>query len=242
MKIIFRSNNHFAKKTLVGLGGAEAWLKSLSKYLSDDATICLSIFTDKKSFTEASLYIYDDKLHVTSKTKNEDMVDAVNSAIAKSAAQLKKAKDKKTNHSLTKNEKDILSFDDLEDEIDLNTNVLSGYEILDAEKALAERKNTSKYAQVTKKYVDYLYGVKDIENEIVKAEEHLAVLKHILATELDTMLYIDYVALQESIKQIETEIKALKNRKSSYKMNIRNEKYINECIDEELNVLRLKRK
>ena len=242
MKIIFRSNNHFAKKTLVGLGGAEAWLKSLSKYLSDDATICLSIFTDKKSFTEASLDIYDDKLHVTSKTKNEDMVDAVNSAIAKSAAQLKKAKDKKTNHSLTKNEKDILSFDDLEDEIDLNPNVLYGYELLDAEKALAERKTTSKYAQVTKSYVDYLYGVKDIENEIVRAEDHLAVLKHILATELDTMLYIDYVALQESIKQIETEIKALKNRKSSYKMNIRNEKYINECIDEELNVLRLKRK
>ena len=56
------------------------------------------------------------------------------------------------------------------------------------------------------------------------------------------MLYIDYVALQESIKQLETEIKALNNRKSSYKMNIRNEKYINECIDEELNILRLKRK
>lgn len=39
MKIIFRSNNHFAKKTLVGLGGAEVWLKSLSKYLNDDATV-----------------------------------------------------------------------------------------------------------------------------------------------------------------------------------------------------------
>ena len=242
MKIIFRSNNHFAKKTLVGLGGAEAWLKSLSKYLSDDATICLSIFTDKKSFTEASIDIYDDKLHVTSKTKNEDMVDAVNSAIAKSAAQLKKVKDKKTNYSLTKTEKDILSFNDLEDEIDLNPNILSGYELLDAEKALAERKNTSKYAQVTKSYVDYLYGVKDIENEIVRAEEHLSVLNHILATEIDTMLYIDYVALQESIKQIETEIKVLKNRKDSYKMNIRDERYIDEVIEEELNILSLKRK
>ena len=28
MKTIVKSNNHFVKKTLVGLGGAEAWIKN----------------------------------------------------------------------------------------------------------------------------------------------------------------------------------------------------------------------
>lgn len=206
---------------------------------------CNSIFfiiTDKKRFTEASLDIYDGKLHVTSKVQNEDMVDAVNTAIAKSVTQIKKVKDKKDNSSLINREDNILSFDEMADEFDLNPNVLAGYELLDAENALAERKNTPEYIRTTKKYVDYLYGVKDIEAEIKRAEEHLAILKHVLATEINTMLYIDYVALQESIKQIETEIKTLNSQKKSYKMNIRDERYMNQVIDEELNILSLKRK
>lgn len=242
MKIIVKSNNHFVKKTLVGLGGAEAWLKSLSKYLSDDAVVTLSLLTNKKDFAEVTLEIHDGKLYINSKSNNEDIVNAVNSVISKSAVQLKKSRDKKTNFSLINKKENILTFDEMAEEFDLNPDVLSGYELLNAEKALAERKMTSEYIHTTEKYVDYLYGVKDIENEIVKAEEHLAVLNHILETEINTMLYIDYVALQESIKQIKTEIKVLKNRKVFYKMNVRDERYINQVIEEELNILNLKRK
>ena len=242
MRIIIRSNNHFANKTLRGLGGAEVWLKNLSKYLSDNATIKLSLMEDKRNFAEASLDIYDNGVHINSKAKNEDMVNAINSAIAKTAVQLKKKKNKEINHNTIIDKDSLLSFTDLDERINLEPNIMHNYEFLEAEKTLALKKNSPKYKRVTKRYIDYLYGIKDIESAIVRAKEHLSILKHILDTEIDTMLYRDHEALIASIKQIENEIKDLNNRKKNYKMNIRDEEYINDRIEEELNVLRLKRK
>ena len=236
MKVIFRSNNEFAKKTLGVLGGAEEWLKSLSKYLSDEAILRLSLFIDKKEIGEASLDIQDKGLHIHAVDTNQNVVSAIDSVIHKSAYQLVKAKEKSSRNSLNNGISSNI------DSLNLETSLDDEYNFIEAEQKLADKKQTSTYVNTMERYVDYLYGIKALENEIDRAETQLAVLDHILQSEQDTILYRDFVLLNESIKQLNDEINMLLNKKRTYKMNVRDENYVEEALADEFNLLNAKRK
>lgn len=242
MKVTFRLNKRIPRNCFEKRGNAEDWVKCLAKYLSDEATLDLAVVTNKLD-NDASLLIRDKGMSWYASSNNENMADAIDTVVRDCAIQLVKSKGKKAfGRETLLSDESAISFDEIDDYVDLATSLNDGFELIEAEQALSIKKETPRYNRVINRYVDYLYGLKDIENEIESAENHLSMLYAIKDTELDTILYRDYELLLKSIEEIQERINALIYKKSSYKMNIRDEAYINEIINDELNVLNLRRK
>ena len=236
MEVIFRSNDSLSKYYLGAGNGAKRWLdQSLGKYLSDSALIRLDMFTTGIDEATATLNIVDGKLHVYAKSNVTSRLTSIEEVIKKATVQLLKHK-----------EKNNLYFGIVDDECFYSDGILNDYklqeEILSLEESLNDKKSSKYYKRITNKYVKHLYDIKEIEDEIRRAEIQLNVLYNIMDNEFDTILHYDYILLTKSIEQIEKQINLLINKKNKYKMNNRDQEYINETIDEELKILNLKRR
>lgn len=239
MNVIFRSNDQFSNKCLRTLGGAEKWLESLSDYLSEDAILRLTVMIEKFNF-EASLNIEDRGLHIYTKDSNANEAVAINSVINKATMQLVKKKEKSLNREPLI-AKEITTFNKLDEKLEMDSETIHAFEIVEAENRLNEQKETPKYERVTSRYVDYLYELENLDVEIDRAEKQLNILFNILVTEKDDMLYREVCLLIDSIDVLQKQIMALTNCRNTYKLNNRDERYIDDVINQELQLLKLKR-
>ena len=238
MKVIFRSNDSFAKKTLGQLGGAEEWLQSLNNYLSEAAVARLSLFVESNDVSLATLDIIDGDLHVHSSQKNKNILTAVESVINKCSVQLKKHKVGFTNETIRYNDEYNVSFDGLGENIELNPSINSQFEMLDIEHNLTEEKKTPKYNRIMNKYINYLYRKNDIE----QAEEHLRILYSILDNvNLEEISVAEYTRLTESIVQIEKERNAMITKQCHFETNTKDKLYVDHIIEEEASLAKLKK-
>lgn len=238
MKVIFRSNNQLAKKILGQLGGAEEWLESLDRYVSDQAIGRLSLFIEENNLSLATLDIVDGSKHVHSSFKDKNAVLAVETVIDKCKNQLSKDKSKKSRETIRYNEEFNTSFDSVNEDVILKSSLTEQYDLLDAEKSLTNEKNTSRYNRIMNKYVNYLYRKNDIE----QAYEHLRVLYSIYENaDLEEMSVADYERLKESIIQIECEITSMLNKQKHFESGTKDEMYINTIIEKEYELAKLKK-
>lgn len=202
-------------------------LDSLSKYLSEDAVLSLSLKYKGKQ-DEASLNIVDRGMHVYAKDENILSEVAIYNAIKKCAIQIVKIKDK--------NLRDRGSFK--YNEVDLDANVIDVIDFCEAEEALKKKKKTSRYQRTIDKYVNSL----NVSLEYEKNGNHLETLTSIEENQIDTMLHKDYLLLQESIQDLCHEYCDLVDEEAKFYQSQRDQKYVEEAIDDELNLLKKKRK
>lgn len=236
MKVIFRSNKKFAEGTLEYFHGA---LESLSKYLSEDAALSLSLIIDKKNIVNVSLDIQDKgKLHIYANESNENKDIAINSVIRNCASRLVKNSDKSMpGRDTLLNAGEGMDFETVDKKIVLESDLTQDLKVIEAERKISEKKATPLYGQMMNRYVNYLY----LDEEINRIENQLCVLYSILETEQDTILHKDYLLLTQSIMQLEKERKALFDKKMNFENCGRVQNYVESAIDDELNLLNLKR-
>ena len=204
MKVIFRSNDQFAKKTLGQLGGAEEWLKPLERYLSDSAIGRLYLFVEENDISLETLDIVDGKKQVHASFKDKNILTAVETVIKKCRNQLSKENSNKSYETIRYNEEYNSTFESINENVVLESELTSQYDLLEAEQSLTNEKKTSRYNRIMNKYVNYLYRKKDIE----RAYEHLRVLYSIYdSIDREEISVADYDRLTQSIMQIEKEIK-----------------------------------
>ena len=236
MKVIFRSNDLFANETLGQLGGAEEWLASLGKFLSEEALLRLSLFIETNDVTLATLDIVDGSLHVHSSVKDNNQLTAIESVINKCAVQLKKNKRSYGNKTIRYNDK--MSFDSLQEAIELHPSINEQFKMLDVKHSLETEKKTPKYNRIMNKYVNFLY----IDNDIEQAEEHLRVLYSILDNvDLEEISVAEYVRLTESIVQIEKERNSMIEKQTHFETDTKDKLYIDQVIEKEAKLAKLKK-
>lgn len=238
MKVIFRSNNRFAKKTLGQLGGAEEWLQSLEKYLSEDAIARLSLFVESNDVSLATLDVVDGDLHVHSSVKDKNKLTAIESVIGKCAIQLKKHKVDYTNETIRYNNDYNVLFDTLQSDIEVDPVIMDCFELMDVEQRLEAEKQTEKYNRIMNKYISYLYR----KNDIRRAEDHLRILYSIYDNvDLEEISVAEYERLAQSIVQIEKEINAMINKQYHFESNTKDKLYVDHIIEEEIELAKLKK-
>lgn len=234
MKVIFRSNNRLAKRTL-GKDGAEELLQPLNKYLSDDAVLRLSLFEEGNNINLATLDIIDGSLHVHATEKQENLLTALESVINKCSVQLKKDNIiNNFNDSIRYNDK-YNYFDNLSDDLEFEYDV---FDLLEVEKKLEAEKRTKKYNHIMNKYVDYLYR----KNEIESIQNHLNILYSIYSqVDKETITVADYDRLVQSIKDLFDELQLMLEEQKYFENNTKFNTYINNIIDQEETLAKLKR-
>jgi len=238
MKVIFRSNDHFAKKSL--RNNADVWVESLEKYLSEAAILRLDLFVNQNNVAKASLNIVDKDLHVYASHEDVSFSVALDSVVQKCAKQIIKNQlaDKSYKETIRYNDEYNVSFDGLGENIELNTSINSQFEMLDIEHNLTEEKKTPKYNRIMNKYINYLYRKNDIE----QAEEHLRILYSILDNvNLEEISVAEYARLTESIVQVEKERNAMITKQCHFETNTKDKLYVDHIIEEEASLAKLKK-
>ena len=237
MKVIFRSNDHFAKKTLGQLGGAEEWLKPLNKYLSDSAVARLSLFEENNNISLATLDIIDGSIHVHSSVKSENKLTAVETAIKKCAVQLKK-ENNINNFSDSIRYYDNIDSNNLDEDLEVDNIIDEAFDLLEVEKTLDAEKKTPKYNYVMNKYINYLYRGNDIE--ILR--NHLNILYTIYSNvDKETTTVADYERLTQSISELTEELYSMLEKQDQFENNTRDNSYIDYIIEQEATLAKLKR-
>lgn len=228
MKVNFRSNDKTVKGNFELDGGIELYLQPLSKFLSEDALFNLSVLVESDKKTKANLDIMDGGLKLHAVSEGVDAYSAVNAVVKKSNNQLLK------NKSKSEPSREILDY---EEEF-INENVINDVDITSAERALRTKEKSARYKRTMDKYVDYLY----LESEIERVENQLAQLYYVKDAEFNTLAHIDFLALEESIKQLKREINFLAQQRVKFENDVRVQNYVEQVIDDNLNVLSLKRR
>lgn len=233
MEVIFRSNDEFAKKTLGQLGGAEAFLAPLERYLSDEALARLSLFVDDTSFSFATLDIVDGSRHVHSTYKDKNVLTAMEKVLKKCSNQLKNGK----NESYYEN--DSIRYSTFEDSVELeDLSVKEDFELIEIENDLEKEKKTAQYSRIMNKYVNFLYREKEIE----RVKEHLRILYAIYNdVDKENITVADYERLTESIKQLNDELNSLLSLQYYFNNCKKDNLYIDDIISKELVLAKLKR-
>lgn len=225
MKVIFRSNDSFARKTLGQLGGAQEWLTSLEKYLSESAIARLSLFVEENT-SLATLDIIDGKNHVYSSYKDSNVLTAVETVITKCANQLNK-------NQIDIN-RDSIKYETIDE---YNDCCIQQFELLEIEENLNAEKSTPKYIRIMNKYINYLYR----ESEIEHANDQLRILYSIYDNlDYEFVSVADYNRLLKSIVQIEKEINSMLQKQKHFETGTKDENYINYIIEEESKLAKLK--
>ena len=233
MNVIFKSNDSLSQRFLGRENGAHEWIqKSLGNFLSEGAIVRLSLFTNGIDEAVSTLNIVDGSTHVYAKSKVSSRLGAIEEVIKKAKVQFIRNKNNKKSFD------NILSYDEEELYADYS---LDGYrtteKVLALENALNKKKKSSQYQKTTDKFVNYLY----LENEIERAENQLNVLYNIKENEKNSILHVDYVLLVQSIEQLKNEINSLIEQ-SRTMMSNSEKAYIDKVVDDELNILSLKRR
>ncbi len=232
MKVIFRSNNHFAKKSL--RNNAEVWVESLNKYLSDAAVLNLSLFVNQDNVATAKLNIVDKDIHVHATHEDVSFSVALESVVEKCAKQIVKKQ------SSDKTYREIVRFNDEIDssyENGLDSSTQDAFLIVETERKLANMKKTSRYNRTMNRYVSYLYR----NNKIDQTYEHLRVLYSILdSMDEEEMTVADHKRLLASIMQLEKEVTNLTRRQTTFENSVRDQEYINDVYEKEATLAKLK--
>lgn len=230
MKVIFRSNNHFAKKSL--RNNAEVWVESLDKYLSDDAVLNLSLFVNQDNIATAKLNIVDKDLHVHATHEDVSFSVALESVVEKCAKQIVKKQ------SSDKTYRETVRFNDENDSsYELDSSTQDAFLLVETERKLANMKKTSRYNRTMNRYVSYLYR----NNKIEQTYEHLRVLYSILdSMDEEEMTVADHKRLLASIMQLEKEVTNLTRRQATFENSVRDQEYINDVYEKEATLAKLK--
>lgn len=230
MKVIFRSNNHFAKKSL--RNNAEVWVESLDKYLSDDAVLNLSLFVNQDNIATAKLNIVDKDLHVHATHEDVSFSVALESVVEKCAKQIvkKQSNDKTYRETVRFNDENDTSYE-------LDSSTQDAFLLIETERKLANMKKTSRYNRTMNRYVSYLYR----NNKIEQTYEHLRVLYSILdSMDEEEMTVADHKRLLASIMQLEKEVTNLTRRQATFENSVRDQEYINDVYEKEATLAKLK--
>lgn len=230
MKVIFRSNNHFAKKSL--RNNAEVWVESLDKYLSDDAVLNLSLFVNQDNIATAKLNIVDKDLHVHATHEDVSFSVALESVVEKCAKQIVKklSNDKTYRETVRFNDENDTSYE-------LDSSTQDAFLLIETERKLANMKKTSRYNRTMNRYVSYLYR----NNKIEQTYEHLRVLYSILdSMDEEEMTVADHKRLLASIMQLEKEVTNLTRRQATFENSVRDQEYINDVYEKEATLAKLK--
>lgn len=236
MKVIFRSNNHFAKKSL--RNNAEVWVESLNKYLSDDAVLNLSLFVNEDNIATAKLNIVDKNLHVHATHEDVSFSVALESVVEKCAKQIvKKQSNDKTFRDTVRFNNEFSTFEELDENIELDPSTKDAFLFVETERKLANMKKTSRYNRTINRYLSYLYR----NNKIERTYEHLRVLYSILdSMDEEKMTVADHKRLLASIMQLEKEVTNLTRRQATFENSIRDQEYINDVYEKEATLAKLK--
>lgn len=237
MKVIFRSNNRFAKKSL--RNNAEVWVESLDKYLSEDAVLRLSLFVNQDNIAKASLNVVDKDLHVYASHEDVSFSVALDSVALKCAKQIvkKQLADKAYRETIRYNDEYNVSFERLNEDIELNPSTQDAFDLVETEANLENMKKTSRYNRTMNRYISYLYR----NNKIDQTYDHLRILYSILdSMDEETMTVADYKRLCESIVELEKEVTNLTRRQTTFENSVRDQEYINNVIEQEAKLAKLK--
>lgn len=238
MKITFRVNNRIAKYCVGKYGKPEEWLGSLKKYLSDDAILELAIFTHKLNF-DASLKIIDGKNRYLAKANDEEMANAIDSVVSKCTKQIVKASAKSNsyNDTIRYNDEFNVSFEGIDEEIELNPSTEDAFLLVETEENLAKMKKTSRYNRTMNRYISYLYR----NNQITQAYDHLRILYSILdSINEEEMTVADYRRLCASIVELEKEVTRLSKKQATFENSVKIQEYISDVYEKEAAYAKLK--
>ena len=132
------------------------------KYLSEDASLDLSLFVDEKDVAEASLKIVDNGLLINAKYTDANKYIALTSVIDKCKFQIIKSKTTEDNRQTIRHTDDYdMSFDAINEYIDLNSDLVNEIEFLELEQRVRAEKSSAKYIRSVAKYVNYLNSTFD---------------------------------------------------------------------------------
>lgn len=234
MKVIFRSNNHFAKKSL--RNNANVWVESLDKYLSEDAVLRLSLFVNQDNVAKASLNIVDKDLHIYATHEDVSFSVALESVVEKCAKQIvkKQSNDKTYKDTIRDNG---VSFESEMDTFELDSSTQDAFLLVETEKKLSNMKKTSRYNRTMNRYISYLYR----NNKIEQTYDHLRVLYSILdSMDEEEMTVADHKRLLASIMELEKEVTNLTRRQATFENSVRDQEYINDVYEKEATLAKLK--
>ena len=237
MKVIFRSNDPLAKKELGQNGGSEEWLSSLDKYVSEAATVRLSLFNDN-GISLATLDIIDGLKHVHSSSQNENPLSAVQTVIKKCSNQLKKSKYDFNNDTIRYNEEINATYDNINEDYVIVSEIVDEFELVELEEKISKEKETAKYQKIMNKYINYLYRKNDIE----RINEHLKILYSIYSeVNKEEISVADYERLLDSINMLSDELYSMLEMQESFENNKKINNYLNNIIEQETKLAKLKR-
>ena len=202
-------------------------LSKLNKYLDDNSIVDIFVNTDKLDNYYVSMGVKNSNNSFYTHSNDIDLETAFNDALRKLVSKLHRSKDKKCSIDNT-NMNDYLYED--------NSNVANELDLLSATRKLNDKKSTARYNRTVQRFVDYLY----LDQEIERIENQLQAL-------YATYDYGQYAVdekdlLLQSIEQLKSEIEYLYFEKYIFQEDKRSNDYIDETINEELNILTLKRK
>ena len=234
MKVTFKINHQQIDGCYGKKGTPNTWVKSLEKYFGEDAIVDLSVLSNSNTKV-ASLFIQDEGLEVYASAKEKSMANAIDVVIKKAVHQLEKNKEMETNYST-----DTIRYSDKYSSFEMlnvNEELDKDLELLEIEKKLTNMRKTPKYKNTMDKYVSYLYR----ENEIDRAIQQFNILFNIYYNvDPEIMTVADYNRLVESLIQIGEEIAALQRQQCQFENNTKDQKYINNVIDDEYKLVKLK--
>jgi len=229
MKVIFRSNDHFAKKSL--RNNADVWVESLEKYLSEAAILRLDLFVNQNNVAKASLNIVDKDLHIYASHEDTSFSVALESVVEKCAKQIvKKQVTNEPCETIRYNDEFNTSFEGIDERIENN-------EMIDLAFELVNMKKSSKYNRIMNKFASYY----DRRYRIEQANEHL----RILYFEYDNineekMTIADYKRLCASILELEKEVTKLSKKQTTFENSVKIQEYINDVYEKEAAYAKLK--
>jgi len=234
MKVTFKVNHQNTNECFGKKGTPNNWLKSIEKYLGDEAVVELAVLATK-NINLATLSIKDDGVEVYASAENKVMANAIDEVIQKSSSQLEKNKERENNFST-----DTIRYSDKYsafEMLNINEDLNNDLELVETEKKLATIRKTQQYNTTMNKYISYLFR----ENEIDRAIQQFNILFNIYYNvDPEIMTVADYNRLVESLIQIGEEIAALQRQQCQFENNTKDQKYINNVIDDEYKLVKLK--
>lgn len=202
-------------------------LSKLNKYLDDNSIVDIFVNTDKLDNYYVSMGVKNSNNSFYTHSNDIDLETAFNDALRKMVSKLYRSKDKKCSIDNT-NMNDYLYED--------NSNVANELDLLSATRKLNDKKSTARYNRTVQRFVDYLY----LDQEIERIENQLQALYAIY--DYGQYAVDEKDLLLQSIEQLKSEIEYLYFEKYIFQEDKRSNDYIDETINEELNILALKRK
>lgn len=235
MKVIFRSNDHFAKKSL--RNNADVWVESLEKYLSEAAILRLDLFVNQNNVAKASLNIVDKDLHIYASHEDTSFSVALESVVEKCAKQIvKKQVTSGYYETIRYNDEFNVSFKDIDEYLEDNES-LENDEIIDLAFELVNMKKSSKYNRIMNKFASYY----DRRYRIEQANEHLRILYFEYDNiDEEKMTIADYKRLCASILELEKEVTKLSKKQTTFENSVKVQEYINDVYEKEAAYAKIK--